>query len=164
MQNFESTEIDFRQFQEKDLIEVSYVSQATQDMGMLGLMNLLEDAVYINKSKEITGVLFYDYGVFGQILEGQAKDVESVWLKISRDIRHKDIRILEVNRIKERNFSNWSMNFHGSERLNKFPAQLQLSLPKNKKSIPKELLSLMDSIRNNIYIKTSASKLHVQQA
>ena len=66
----EDSEIKFASFPASQLIELSYVSQAANDMGVLGLMNLLEDAVHKNKRNGITGVLFYDNCIFGQIIEG----------------------------------------------------------------------------------------------
>ena len=42
------------------LITLSYVSRATQDMGMLALMRLISQAVFHNKEIGATGVLFYE--------------------------------------------------------------------------------------------------------
>ncbi len=42
----EDSLINFASFPTDQLIELSYVSQSTNDMGILGLMNLLEDAVH----------------------------------------------------------------------------------------------------------------------
>ncbi|MFM9155179.1 MAG: BLUF domain-containing protein, partial [Polynucleobacter victoriensis] len=66
----------FSSFNPQELIELSYVSKSTTDVGILGLMNLLEDAVHKNKKLGVTGVLFYDSGIFGQILEGYPNCVE----------------------------------------------------------------------------------------
>jgi len=46
----EDSQIDFSGFNPQELIELSYVSKATSDVGILGLMNLLEDAVHKNKN------------------------------------------------------------------------------------------------------------------
>jgi hypothetical protein len=144
-----SQEISFDQFQPEDLMEISYVSQATQDMGILGLMNLLEDAIHVNKAKSITGILFYDYGTFGQILEGARKDIECVWAKILKDIRHKDIQILEVNPLKRRNFQKWSMNFYGADQMNKSIPQAGVELSNAIDKMPQEILKLMRSVGAN---------------
>lgn len=148
-------EISFDQYQPEDLIEISYVSQATQDMGMLGLMNLLEDAIHVNKARSITGILFYDYGTFGQILEGTRKDLEYVWSKILKDVRHKDIQILEVNRLKRRNFLKWAMNFYGSDQMNKSIPQEGVELSNAIDRMPQEILKLMRSVGTD-HKKTSS--------
>lgn len=150
-------EISFDQYQPEDLIEISYVSQATQDMGMLGLMNLLEDAIHVNKARSITGVLFYDYGTFGQILEGARKDLEYVWLKILKDVRHKDIQVIEVNHLKKRNFQKWSMNFYGSDQMNKSIPQAGVELSNAIDKMPQEILKLMRSVGANQKKTTSAN-------
>jgi len=144
MQKFVSADIDFRQFQKTDLIEIGYVSQATQEMGVLGLMNLLEDAVHYNKVKQITGVLFYDQGCFAQILEGTAGELEDLWHKVFKDFRHKNIRVLEINRLTQRNFPNWGMNFYAGDQFEKLLPSLKAQLPK-RNSQPNELLKFMRS-------------------
>jgi hypothetical protein len=156
-----SPEINFDQFKPDELIEISYVSQATQDMGILSLMNLLEDAIYVNKSKEVTGILLYDFGVFGQILEGDRKNLEYIWPKICIDIRHKNIQVLEVNPLKNRNFSQWAMNFYGDDQINKVIPQAGERLSKAMNGMPQEILRLMRSVasdQNNSQFKQSESK------
>ena len=44
----------------KDLIELTYLSEAVSDMSFLGLMRLLESARAFNQEHGITGILFYD--------------------------------------------------------------------------------------------------------
>lgn len=156
-------EISFDQYQPDDLIEISYVSQATQDMGILGLMNLLEDAIHVNKARSITGILFYDYGTFGQILEGTRKDLEYVWSKILNDVRHKDIQILEVNSLKRRNFQKWAMNFYGSDQMNKSIPQAGVELSDAIDKMPQEILKLMRSVGVNKKKTTSANVASTQR-
>ncbi len=55
----------------RDLIELSYLSEAVSDMSFLGLMRLLESARAFNQKNGITGILLYDNQQFGQIIEGE---------------------------------------------------------------------------------------------
>ena len=144
----QSTTINFQQYPQDQLIELSYVSQATHDMGMLSLMNLLEDAAHKNAHKKLTGVLFYDTGIFGQILEGYPEQVAHVWNSILADHRHKNIQVLEVGALKERRFSNWAMKFYGSDEISKYVPELKLHLKEGALSLPDEILTLMRSISN----------------
>lgn len=156
-----SPEINFDQFKPDDLIEISYISQATQDMGILSLMNLLEDVIYINKSKEVTGILLYDFGIFGQILEGARKNLEYVWPKICKDIRHKNIQVLEVNPLKDRNYPNWTMNFYGADQINMAIPEAGARLSNATNGMPQEILRLMRSVasdQNRSVIKQSEFK------
>lgn len=93
------------------LISVSYISKATQDMGVLALMRLTDQASQLNQRLDLTGVLFYENQHFGQILEGHPIEVMKIWEKIQRDPRHQQVRLLKMEEIKERSFTAWSMRF-----------------------------------------------------
>jgi predicted sulfurtransferase len=93
------------------LISVSYISKATQDMGVLALMRLTDQAAQLNQKLGLSGVLFYENQYFGQILEGPRAEVIKVWEKIQKDSRHQQVRLLKMEEIKERSFPAWSMRF-----------------------------------------------------
>jgi hypothetical protein len=144
----EDSQINFASFPTDQLIELSYVSEATNDMGILGLMNLLEDAVHKNKRNGITGVLFYDNRIFGQIVEGYPQHVETIWKAISTDPRHSKVQVLEINSLQKRRFSNWSMKFYGSDEISKYVPELKMGLRDNHDNLPNEILTLMRSVSN----------------
>lgn len=93
------------------LISVSYISKATQDMGVLALMRLTDQAAQLNQKLGRSGVLFYENQHFGQILEGPRAELTKIWEKIQRDPRHHQVRLLNMEEIKERSFPAWSMRF-----------------------------------------------------
>ena len=93
------------------LISVSYISKATQDMGVLALMRLTDQAAQLNQKLGLSGVLFYENQHFGQTLEGSREEVIKIWEKIQRDPRHHQVRLLKLEEIKERSFPAWSMRF-----------------------------------------------------
>jgi hypothetical protein len=144
----EDSQINFASFPTDQLIELSYVSQASNDMGILGLMNLLEDAVHKNKRNGITGVLFYDNCIFGQIVEGYPQHVELIWKAISADPRHKEIQVLDINPLQKRRFSNWSMKFYGSDEISQYVPELKMGLRDTGATLPSEILTLMKSVSN----------------
>ncbi len=144
----EDSEINFASFPTDQLIELSYVSEATNDMGILGLMNLLEDAVHKNKRNGITGVLFYDNRIFGQILEGYPQHVELIWKAISADPRHSKVQVLDINSLQKRRFSNWSMKFYGSDEISQYVPELKMGLRDTNATLPSEILTLMRSVSN----------------
>ena len=104
-------------YTELDLVSLSYVSDATEEFGILALMQLVDKASRRNKSLNITGVLSFDNGRFGQILEGKPKDVELLWEVIQRDPRHSNVVSLGMKRINSRRFANWSMRLCGQEEI-----------------------------------------------
>lgn len=148
MSFIEDSQINFASFPTDQLIELSYVSQATNDMGILGLMNLLEDAVHKNKRNGITGVLFYDNCIFGQIIEGYPQHIELIWKSISADPRHKEIQVLDINAVPKRRFSNWSMKFYGSDEISQYVPELKMGLKEGSANLPNEILTLMRSVSN----------------
>ena len=93
------------------LIAISYISKATQDMGVLALMRLTDQASQLNQQLDLSGVLFYENQHFGQILEGPRIEAMKIWEKIQRDLRHQEVRLLKMEEIKERSFPAWSMRF-----------------------------------------------------
>jgi hypothetical protein len=144
----EDSQINFASFPTDQLIELSYVSQASNDMDILGLMNLLEDAVHKNKRNGITGVLFYDNRIFGQIIEGYPQHVELIWKAITADPRHLEVQVLGINTLQKRRFSNWSMKFHGSDEISQYVPELKMGLKDTHDNLPSEILTLMRSVSN----------------
>jgi hypothetical protein len=144
----EDSQVNFAGFPTDQLIELSYVSEATNDMGILGLMNLLEDAVHKNKRNGITGVLFYDNRIFGQIVEGYPQHVEIIWKAISADPRHSKVQVLDINSLQKRRFSNWSMKFYGSDEISQYVPELKMGLRDTHDNLPSEILTLMRSVSN----------------
>lgn len=96
---------------ESPLISVSYISKATQDMGVLALMRLTDQAAQCNQKLGLSGVLFYENQHFGQILEGPRAETLIMWEKIQGDPRHQQVRLLKMEDIAERSFPAWSMRF-----------------------------------------------------
>ena len=107
----------------KDLVELSYLSEAVSDMSFLGLMRLLESARTFNQNNGITGILLYDNQQFGQIIEGERASVMKAWKRIQDDKRHHRIELLEIREIEERSFPEWLLRFYGGETLTRdYPA------------------------------------------
>lgn len=132
--------------QKDDLVEISYVSEATQQMGVLALMNLLDTASNRNQDHQVTGVLFFDNGIFGQIIEGRACFLLPIWESIMRDPRHRNIQVLDTRKIAERRFGNWSMAFYGSEEIGKYVPELKTIFKGTIHTLPNELLNILKSI------------------
>lgn len=95
------------------LIELIYVSVATEQMFDFELRRILESAVRHNEEDEITGLLLYSKGSFMQVLEGERDTVEAALARIEKDPRHKNLQVIARAEITKRGFSKWSMGFHG---------------------------------------------------
>ena len=75
------------------------------------IYKMLSDAREYNLAHGITGCLLYHKGQFIQLLEGEEKEVISLFNRIKLDERHASVELLEEEEIGERIFSKWSMAF-----------------------------------------------------
>ena len=129
----------------KDLVELSYLSEAISDMSFLGLMRLLESARAFNQQNGISGILLYDNQQFGQIIEGERASVMKAWKRIQEDKRHHRIELLEIREIWERSFPDWLLRFYGGETLTRdYPALAEMVGGMDKHS-----LALMNKMRTS---------------
>ena len=129
----------------KDLVELSYLSEAVSDMSFLGLMRLLESARVFNQKNGITGILLYDNQQFGQIIEGERASVMKAWKRIQEDKRHHRVELLEIREITERSFPDWLLRFYGGETLTRdYPALAEMVGGMDKHS-----LALMNKMRES---------------
>lgn len=96
-----------------------YCSTACELMTPDALRFLLQQARSRNRELVITGMLVYVEGTSGahtqarfmQVLEGSRFVVESIFDKIRRDSRHRDVVVLKREAISKRNFRTWDMGF-----------------------------------------------------
>lgn len=129
----------------KDLVELSYLSEAISDMSFLGLMRLLESARAFNQQNGITGILLYDNQQFGQIIEGERANVMKGWKRIQDDKRHHRVELLEIREITEPSFPDWLLRFYGGETLTRdYPA-----LGEMVGGMDKHSLALMNKMRES---------------
>lgn len=129
-----------------ELVTISYVSKARQEIGILALMNLLDTSANRNEDNHVTGVLLFDKGKFAQILEGRASYLISIWQSILRDMRHTDIELLDFQKIAHRNFENWSMAFYGSEDVGKYIPELKTTFKDLRDSMHPRIQAFVESI------------------
>jgi hypothetical protein len=98
-----------------DLYQLTYASEANIGLDSRGVN--LEVGRILTKSKNnnaqanIGGVLYYADGYFFQVLEGDKESVQSLYEKISDDVRHSHVKILLEGYVDDPQFSNWTMHF-----------------------------------------------------
>jgi len=93
------------------MFELIYVSTAAKRMTKDNLQSILMESLRHNSDHNITGILLYDQGSFCQVLEGDKKDVLSLFKKIKKDNRHFNVITISEKDIQYREFSAWSMRF-----------------------------------------------------
>ena len=76
-----------------------------------------------NEAAGITGALLFTGATFTQVLEGPRAEVELTFERISQDIRHGGVMLIDLHPCQERAFASWSMtlldsrDWSGSDRL-----------------------------------------------
>ena len=93
------------------LIQSVYTSAAIQPMPKSKLYKILADSRVSNKLADVTGLLVYVDGQFLQVLEGEQEVVAALLEKISKDRRHKDVKVVYKTGIERRTFNAWQMAY-----------------------------------------------------
>lgn len=106
---------------DQELLRVVYfshhISDQAQDLMAWEIDAILEKSQINNQRAGVTGALIFNAGVFGQVLEGPVSAVEETFERIQMDERHDEITVLELCRVNERAFSQWSMGYVGADRM-----------------------------------------------
>lgn len=90
------------------LVRLLYASRA-QDSSPEAIDAILSQSRQYNPACGITGVLCYGGGVFLQAIEGGRMAISALYGHIQKDVRHKDVVLLDYEEISERRFGSWTM-------------------------------------------------------
>ena len=93
---------------QSELKRVVYVSEKTF-VSATGLKDIIASSKKNNAEEDVTGCLLSGSNSFLQLLEGSAEFINTLYSKISRDNRHKNVITLCDEKIDERLFLSWSM-------------------------------------------------------
>jgi len=91
---------------------LTYESVATNKISGTEMEELLEKARANNQRDDITGCLIYYKGGFVQLLEGSKEKIETLYDKIKKDPRHKNVTLFSDDEISKRTFPNWGMAYY----------------------------------------------------
>jgi len=97
------------------MLQLIYISTASNSPNETELINLLEQARSRNHRRHITGMLLYSNRTYLQVLEGEAKDVLGLYEAICNDPRNEGNVVLRESEIPGRDFPDWSMGFENLE-------------------------------------------------
>lgn len=86
-----------------------YVSKVARQIRFSDVEAIAEHSAMRNRVSDLTGLLIYTPSHFIQVLEGPADAVRNTLIRIQRDERHTDLRVIERVPIGEREFAKWAM-------------------------------------------------------
>jgi hypothetical protein len=134
------------------LVRVVYVSRATQEFSEDELLNMLKNARPRNEEHGISGMLLYSNKNFIQVLEGEKKPIDQLYSNITKDERHKDVKLIDYSEITQRSFPKWSMGFKmidSQTKLDGFSEFMQRPMtPKELSQNPTSVIGLLYSFRS----------------
>jgi Sensors of blue-light using FAD len=107
-----------------------YVSKATDVVNDGILKEITDVAVTNNKKLSVTGCMLYASGYFLQLLEGDKKDVITLYKKIEKDPRHKACKLLLDENFEDdyRLYDKWFMTAFNVGKTSSFPDELKQSI------------------------------------
>jgi hypothetical protein len=91
------------------LVHLLYVSQPVGPVTSTVTSSILKTSIQKNKESDITGVLCQGVGLWMQILEGERSKVNHLYSAVKTDPRHKNVELLLMEDIKQRQYKQWSM-------------------------------------------------------
>lgn len=92
------------------MYSICYVSDERKELKKEDLILLYEQTVQNNNKEQITGVLIHKDGSFFQVLEGDKNVITTLFKKIKKDRRHKNVITL-FTRESIRVFENYQTGF-----------------------------------------------------
>ena len=99
------------------LVRLLYASRVV-DSSPETIESILTQSRQFNPTSGITGILCYGGGIFLQAIEGGRNAVSDLYGHIQKDVRHKDVVLLQYEEITERRFGGWTMGQVNLEKLN----------------------------------------------
>lgn len=85
---------------------ICYLSTSEFDVKEDDIQDIFNSAK-LNSDSSITGILIYNQGNFFQIIEGRELVVDTLFEKIKKDERHKDIIVIANSKVEKRFFGHY---------------------------------------------------------
>jgi hypothetical protein len=91
------------------LQRIIYKSEATLPIDLDVVLSIAEESEERNRRLGITGLLLATDGHFLQVLEGEQRPLDKVYLRITKDKRHTTIKVISRGPVERREFDGWGM-------------------------------------------------------
>jgi hypothetical protein len=93
------------------LVRLIYASRVNEGLGPSDIDAILTTSRARNARSGVTGALCVTGSMFLQCLEGGREEVNATYHRIVADRRHRDVLLLGMKEVSERDFSEWSMEY-----------------------------------------------------
>lgn len=99
------------------LVQIIYISRSTFENTDAvnkiepNVVRILAKSRTNNRRNGLVGVLYFGDGAFFQCLEGDEDTVNTLFAKIEKDPRHKDVKLISKKHISRLSFPDWAMKY-----------------------------------------------------
>lgn len=93
------------------MFTIAYLSNLSRQLSKEELFALATNASENNRKKDICGILLYSGNKFLQVLQGEEEAVKTLFEKIAKDSRHRNVTVIIESHSMAKEFGNWSMAF-----------------------------------------------------
>lgn len=90
---------------------ISYVSSVNPELTEEEIQTVLNFSRNWNIDHQITGILLYSEGNFFQVLEGEKELLESLFSRIEKDKRHRNVMVIFEKEVSEVKFDTYQSDF-----------------------------------------------------
>lgn len=90
---------------------ISYVSSVDPELSEEEIQNVLSFSRNWNIDHQITGILLYSEGNFFQVLEGEKDLLRSLFSRIQKDRRHKNVMVIFEKEVSDAKFDTYKSDF-----------------------------------------------------
>lgn len=95
----------------EEIFQIIYISSANDELTEDALLKLLASSQQRNASRGITGILLHSDGNIIQVIEGPREAVETLYVKIAADLRHRGVTLVARKAVLQRDFPDYKMGF-----------------------------------------------------
>jgi len=125
-------------------VRLVYFSEATRNMSLSDLRDVLQTARENNADIDVCGMLCFENQFFLQALEGDRDTVNELYLDIADDPRHQAVTIISYDIVDQPTFEQWKMGYAaGSEAFAILLAENGQTRFDPKSMTPKQALSFL---------------------
>lgn len=99
------------------LVQIIYISRSTFENSDAvnkiepNVVRILAKSRVNNRKNGLVGVLYFGDGAFYQCLEGEEEAVNTMFSKIEKDSRHKDVKLISKKYVSKLSFPDWAMKY-----------------------------------------------------
>ena len=108
------TQGDTRKEKPLSFSRIVYESLASESLIEADVLDILRKSQVRNNQERVSGILFFKGGRFLQFIEGPHQAVDALLARITKDPRHRDIRILSETTGDELLMPTWAMAYTSS--------------------------------------------------